>query len=79
MTSLVHRNAGLRFAVSETGEGRPMIFQHGLCGDASQVADVFPADSGWCCITLECRGHGKLEGGRQRTSLFQHLPRTLHR
>jgi pimeloyl-ACP methyl ester carboxylesterase len=63
VTSLVHRNAGLRFAVSETGEGRPIIFQHGLCGDASQMADVFPADGGWCCTTLECRGHGKSEAG----------------
>jgi hypothetical protein len=75
VTSLVHRNAGLRFAVSETGEGRPMIFQHGLCGDASQVADVFPA----VVPRLSAVDMDSRKPGRQRTSLFQHLPRTLHR
>ncbi len=40
-----------------------MIFQHGLCGDAAQPADVFPRVGGWRCITLECRGHGGSEAG----------------
>lgn len=40
-----------------------MVFQHGLCGDAAQPADVFPPDSGLRCITLECRGHGGSEAG----------------
>lgn len=47
----------------ETGEGPAMIFQHGLCGDAGQPAEVFPAASGWRCVTLECRGHGQSEAG----------------
>jgi pimeloyl-ACP methyl ester carboxylesterase len=40
-----------------------MVFQHGLCGDAAQPMEVFPADIGWRCITLECRGHGQSEAG----------------
>jgi pimeloyl-ACP methyl ester carboxylesterase len=48
---------------AETGEGTPMLFQHGLCGNASQPADVFPSGAGWRCLTLECRGHGASEAG----------------
>jgi pimeloyl-ACP methyl ester carboxylesterase len=54
---------GLRLAVAETGEGRPMLFQHGLCGAAGQPAEVFPEGRGWRCLTLECRGHGRSEAG----------------
>jgi len=38
--------------------GYPIIFQHGLTGDANQTAEVFPDDNNFCRITLECRGHG---------------------
>jgi len=58
-----HQRSGLRLAVWETGDGPPVLFQHGLCGDATQPADVFPADSGWRCLTLECRGQGKSDAG----------------
>ena len=54
---------GLALAVAETGIGRPMLFQHGLCGLAAQTAEVFPDDIGWRCLTLECRGHGRSEAG----------------
>ena len=54
---------GLRLSVAETGEGRAMVFQHGLCGDAAQPADVFPQGAGWRCVTLECRGHGLSDVG----------------
>ena len=40
-----------------------MLFQHGLCGDAAQPAEVFPFGQGWRCVTLECRGHGGSEAG----------------
>lgn len=63
MRSFLHRHAGLQFAVSETGDGRTMLFQHGLCGNATQVAEVFPPESGWRCLTLECRGHGRSDAG----------------
>jgi pimeloyl-ACP methyl ester carboxylesterase len=54
---------GLILAVAETGSGRPMLFQHGLCGAADQPAEVFPDNCGWRCLTLECRGHGRSETG----------------
>jgi len=40
------------------GPGHPVIFQHGLCGDARQVAEVFPSHPAFRRVTLECRGHG---------------------
>jgi pimeloyl-ACP methyl ester carboxylesterase len=58
-----HRAGGLELAVAETGDGRPFVFQHGLCGDALQPADVFPTGIGWRCLTLECRGHGRSAAG----------------
>ena len=54
---------GLRLSVARTGSGRPLIFQHGLGGDAGQPADVFPEHAGWQAVTLECRGHGQSEAG----------------
>jgi pimeloyl-ACP methyl ester carboxylesterase len=63
MRSFLHHHAGLKFAVSEIGDGPAMLFQHGLCGNASQTAEVFPTESGWRCLTLECRGHGRSEAG----------------
>ena len=50
-------------SVAQTGTGKPFIFQHGLCGAAGQPAQVFPQDTGWACMTLECRGHGMSESG----------------
>jgi pimeloyl-ACP methyl ester carboxylesterase len=63
MNFSTHRSGGLDLAVAETGEGKPFVFQHGLCGDALQPADVFPSDMGWRCLTLECRGHGRSPAG----------------
>jgi pimeloyl-ACP methyl ester carboxylesterase len=63
MRSFVHEHAGLKFSVAEAGDGPAMVFQHGLCGNASQAAEVFPSESGWRCLTLECRGHGQSEVG----------------
>jgi pimeloyl-ACP methyl ester carboxylesterase len=63
MKPLVYEHEGLRLAAWETGEGPAMVFQHGLCGDAGQPAEVFPVESGWRCVTLECRGHGGSEAG----------------
>lgn len=56
--------AGLALAAYDSGgEGLPVIFQHGLCGDARQTAEVFPDDAGLRLITLECRGHGASQAG----------------
>lgn len=49
-------------AVVDRGQGRPVLFQHGLCGDARQPADVFPLDR-FRCLTVECRGHGSSAAG----------------
>ena len=47
-----------------------MVFQHGLCGDAGQAAQVFP--DGFTRLTLECRGHGASEAGAlDRLSIAQ--------
>lgn len=51
-----------RLSLVEHGQGKAMLFQHGLCGDARQPADVFPLDS-FRCLTVECRGHGGSEAG----------------
>lgn len=50
--------AGLRF--TEAGAGRPILFQHGLGGDAAQVAEIAPAGR---VVTLECRAHGGSQSG----------------
>lgn len=49
-------------AVADRGLDKPVLFQHGLCGDARQPADVFPLDR-FRCLTVECRGHGNSEPG----------------
>src|SRR5258708_26547694 len=43
------------------GSGFPVIFQHGLCGDAHQTIEAFPTDSRFRRITVESRGHGSSE------------------
>lgn len=40
------------------GQGLPVVFQHGLGGDARQTAEAFPADPLFRRLTLECHGHG---------------------
>jgi pimeloyl-ACP methyl ester carboxylesterase len=62
--SAFHRN-GLALSLSSLGEGKPFLFQHGLCGAASQPQEVFPAGKGWRCLTLECRGHGASPVGEE--------------
>lgn len=63
MTETFTTADGLTLSLHETGSGRPMVFQHGLCGDANQPAQVFPPDVGDRCLTLECRGHGASASG----------------
>ena len=55
---------GPRLHVDDAGgAGLTVLFQHGLCGDAGQTAEVFPANAAFRRITLECRGHGSSEAG----------------
>ncbi|MBB4227982.1 alpha/beta fold hydrolase [Rhizobium mongolense] len=55
--------ADVTLSVAETGDGEAFVFQHGLCGDAGQPAQVFPEGTAYRCITMECRGHGQSEAG----------------
>jgi pimeloyl-ACP methyl ester carboxylesterase len=55
---------GLTLAAYDSGgDGQPVVFQHGLCGDARQTAEAFPDDAAFRLITLECRGHGVSQSG----------------
>lgn len=55
---------GLSLAVyDQGGDGLPVVFQHGLCGDFSQIAEAFPEQAGFRLIGLECRGHGASDAG----------------
>ena len=55
---------GLSLAVSDSqGAGNPVIFQHGLGGDARQTVEVFPEEPAFRRVTLECRGHGQSDAG----------------
>ena len=65
MIHSVHQpQPGLNLHVEESGAtGVPVIFQHGLCGDAAQPAEVFPDQPAFRRITMECRGHGRSDAG----------------
>ena len=48
------------------GKGLPVIFQHGLCGDARQTIEALPRDPRFRRITIESRVHGGSEAGDPR-------------
>jgi len=50
---------GIQFHCCDSGAGRPFIFQHGLGGDTSQIAELFSAPAGYRLITFDFRAHGK--------------------
>lgn len=52
--------------VFDTGQGFPVIFQHGLGGDAAQVAQNFPDSLSYRRLTVECRAHGGSGAGSTR-------------
>lgn len=56
---------GVNLNLDIAGEGPDVVFQHGLCGDCNQTAQVFP--KGFRRLTLECRGHGLSETGKLET------------
>ena len=53
----------LHLALTQAGDGPAFVFQHGLCGDAAQPAEVFPDDAAFRRVTLECRAHGSSDPG----------------
>lgn len=55
---------GPKLNVDDTGgKGMSVVFQHGLCGDAKQAAEVFTKSTAFRRVTVECRGHGASEAG----------------
>jgi pimeloyl-ACP methyl ester carboxylesterase len=52
------RRDGAALRYEDKGQGPPVLFQHGLGGDAAQAAEVFPGAPPARRVTLECRGHG---------------------
>lgn len=50
----------------QDGDGPCVVFQHGLCGDANQPAEVFPTGRNFRHAVLECRGHGQSTAGDLR-------------
>ncbi|WP_322418292.1 alpha/beta fold hydrolase [Mesorhizobium huakuii] len=53
--------------VFDTGQGRfPVVFQHGLGGDAAQVAQNFPHQPSYRRLTVECRAQGASGAGSRR-------------
>jgi pimeloyl-ACP methyl ester carboxylesterase len=64
-TILLRDDAALR--VFDMGQGRlPVIFQHGLGGDAAQVAQNFPDSPSYRRFTVECRAQGGSDAGSGR-------------
>jgi pimeloyl-ACP methyl ester carboxylesterase len=56
--------SGISLHVDDAGgPGLPVLFQHGLCGDAGQTREAFPADAAFRRLTVECRGHGRSGAG----------------
>lgn len=58
---------GCRLTYHSEGEGRPVLWQHGLGATVDQPAAVFPQQAGLRRITMMCRGHedsdlGELSG-----------------
>lgn len=64
-TIMLRDDAALR--VFDTGQGSlPVVFQHGLGGDASQVALNFPDGPSRRRLTVECRAQGDSDAGSVR-------------
>ncbi|MCA0012255.1 alpha/beta hydrolase [Mesorhizobium sp. B292B1B] len=64
-TIILRDDAALR--IFDTGQGRlPVVFQHGLGGDAAQVAQNFPDGPSRRRLTVECRAQGGSGAGHKR-------------
>ncbi|TRC79600.1 alpha/beta hydrolase [Mesorhizobium sp. WSM4307] len=64
-TIMLRDDAALR--VFDTGRGRlSVVFQHGLGGDANQVAQNFPDQPSCRRLTVECRAQGGSSAGSKR-------------
>lgn len=66
MTRVVISRDGAVLQGFDTGEGVPLLFQHGLGGSAAQVAESVPDLPGIRRLTLECRAQGGSTAGTVR-------------
>ena len=62
MSFHIFKHDSLVFRGRDTGQGKALVFQHGLTGDEAQVADISP-EQGFRRLTLECRSHGPSQAG----------------
>lgn len=53
------RHDGLNFYFEEHGNGTPLIFSHGLAGNADQAYELVGTVPGFRVILYDSRGHGK--------------------
>jgi pimeloyl-ACP methyl ester carboxylesterase len=63
MSDGIFERDGIALRYVDEGEGPAVLFQHGLGGDAAQVAEIYPADPATRRLTLECRAHGGSTSG----------------
>jgi pimeloyl-ACP methyl ester carboxylesterase len=62
---------GAKLAVYGGGNsGPPLVFQHGLCGDAYQIGEVMQGLGNQQWRGLECRGHGASDMGNVSIATF---------
>ncbi len=54
---------GVALRYIEEGRGPDVLFQHGLGGDAGQIAEIYPDHPQTHRLTLECRAHGASTAG----------------
>ena len=66
MSRITFAREGATLQGFDTGEGMPLLFQHGLGGNAAQVAENVPDLPGIRRLTLECRAQGSSEAGPTR-------------
>jgi pimeloyl-ACP methyl ester carboxylesterase len=52
--------------VFDSAVGMPVLFQHGLGGDAAQVAENFPDEPAYRRLTVDCRAQGGSTAGSVR-------------
>jgi pimeloyl-ACP methyl ester carboxylesterase len=62
---------GLHFHYSDSGEGLPVVFQHGLGSDLRQLVALFQPPLGFRLLSMDFRAHGDTRpvGPPEKTSM----------
>ena len=50
---------GVRFHYADSGEGVPVVFQHGLGSDSRQLVALFQSPPGFRLLSMDFRAHGE--------------------